>query len=107
MDLRVFSLSNLALALWGTATAALGVTAITGEAHVIHAGSFVPADRIINTAVAPVIKKGATVIDTDDYTVSSGGCLLYTSDAADDLLCVVLGGRRIIKQKNTNEHVRL
>src|SRR5450756_3195606 len=32
-------------------------------------------------------------------------CLLYTSDAADDLLCVDLGGRRIIKkkkQKNTH-----
>ena len=27
-------------------------------------------------------------------------CLLYTSDAADDLLCVDLGGRRIIQQKN-------
>src|SRR5450756_3098513 len=26
-------------------------------------------------------------------------CLLYTSDAADDLLCVDLGGRRIIKHK--------
>src|SRR5659263_480301 len=26
------------------------------------------------------------------------GCLLYTSDAADDLLCVDLGGRRIIKK---------
>ena len=26
-------------------------------------------------------------------------CLLYTSDAADDLLCVDLGGRRTIKQK--------
>src|SRR5450756_650842 len=26
-------------------------------------------------------------------------CLLYTSDAADDLLCVALGGRRIIKKK--------
>src|SRR5680860_1768266 len=26
-------------------------------------------------------------------------CLLYTSDAADDLLCVDLGGRRIIKQE--------
>src|SRR5680860_914297 len=26
-------------------------------------------------------------------------CLLYTSDAADDLLCVDLGGRRIIKNK--------
>eukprot|EP00657_Telonema_sp_P-1_P002875 TRINITY_DN1666_c0_g2_i1.p1 TRINITY_DN1666_c0_g2~~TRINITY_DN1666_c0_g2_i1.p1 ORF type:complete len:418 (+),score=172.29 TRINITY_DN1666_c0_g2_i1:229-1482(+) len=37
--------------------------------------------------------------------VSSGereldkACLLYTSDAADDLLCVDLGGRRIIKKK--------
>ena len=30
-------------------------------------------------------------------------CLLYTSDAADDLLCVDLGGRRIIKKK-TNIH---
>ena len=32
-------------------------------------------------------------------------CLLYTSDAADDLLCVDLGGRRIIKKKNqTTNH---
>ena len=37
-------------------------------------------------------------------------CLLYTSDAADDLLCVDLGGRRNIKKKrkqknnNTNTH---
>ena len=30
-------------------------------------------------------------------------CLLYTSDAADDLPCVDLGGRRIIK-KNTRRH---
>src|SRR5450756_3151996 len=29
----------------------------------------------------------------------SYACLLYTSDAADDLLCVDLGGRRIIKKK--------
>ena len=40
-------------------------------------------------------------------------CLLYTSDAADDLLCVDLGGRRIIKKKKknkkkkkTNKHTR-
>ena len=26
-------------------------------------------------------------------------CLLYTSDAADDMQCVDLGGRRIIKKK--------
>ena len=31
--------------------------------------------------------------------VMTGSCLLYTSDAADDLLCVDLGGRRIIKKK--------
>eukprot|EP00657_Telonema_sp_P-1_P005887 TRINITY_DN2368_c0_g1_i1.p1 TRINITY_DN2368_c0_g1~~TRINITY_DN2368_c0_g1_i1.p1 ORF type:complete len:101 (-),score=33.77 TRINITY_DN2368_c0_g1_i1:81-383(-) len=31
-------------------------------------------------------------------------CLLYTSDAADDLLCVDLGGRRIIKKKK-KKHV--
>ena len=27
------------------------------------------------------------------------GCLLYTSDAADDLHCVDLGARRILKKK--------
>ena len=27
-------------------------------------------------------------------SVDAGSCLLYTSDAADDLLCVDLGGRR-------------
>eukprot|EP01017_Pseudomicrothorax_dubius_P016763 TRINITY_DN1896_c0_g1_i6.p1 TRINITY_DN1896_c0_g1~~TRINITY_DN1896_c0_g1_i6.p1 ORF type:complete len:800 (+),score=283.28 TRINITY_DN1896_c0_g1_i6:30-2429(+) len=31
----------------------------------------------------------------------SKSCLLYTSDAADDLLCVDLGGRRIIKKKKS------
>ena len=29
-------------------------------------------------------------------------CLLYTSDAADDLLCVDLGGRLLIKKKKNN-----
>ena len=38
------------------------------------------------------------------YTVDwSPFCLLYTSDAADDLLCVDLGGRRIIKKKTKKE----
>ena len=32
-------------------------------------------------------------------------CLLYTSDAADDLLCVDLGGRRLIKKKNRSKPV--
>ena len=32
-----------------------------------------------------------------------GGCLLYTSDAADDLICVDLGGRRIITKKKDQQ----
>ena len=31
------------------------------------------------------------------------GCLLYTSDAADERSSVDLGGRRIIKKKNQND----
>ena len=31
-------------------------------------------------------------------TNSDTTCLLYTSDAADDMQCVDLGGRRIIKK---------
>ena len=34
-------------------------------------------------------------------------CLLYTSDAADDLLCVDLGGRRIIKKKYETEIMKI
>ena len=34
-----------------------------------------------------------------EYIGLPEGCLLYTSDAADDLLCVDFGGRRIIKKK--------
>ena len=39
-------------------------------------------------------------VDTSDALITySIICLLYTSDAADDLLCVDFGGRRIIKKK--------
>ena len=40
----------------------------------------------------------ATLVEVPDL---APGCLLYTSDAADDLPCVDLGGRRIIKK---NKH---
>src|SRR5450756_254884 len=44
------------------------------------------------------VAEGASL---DDILVPAfATCLLYTSDAADDLLCVDLGGRRIIKKKN-------
>lgn len=79
MDLRVFSLDNLALALWGSATPALGVTAITTEAHVINAGAFIPTDRIINTSVAPVVTKGGTTVVPADYIVSPGGITIAST----------------------------
>ena len=41
----------------------------------------------------------ALTVDSDNPS----GCLLYTSDAADDLLCVDLGGRRITKKKKHND----
>ena len=42
----------------------------------------------------------------DQQADELNACLLYTSDAADDPLCVDLGGRRIIKKKK-NTSVRL
>src|SRR5665811_1286157 len=38
-------------------------------------------------------------VDLDFFTQQNDICLLYTSDAADDLTRVDLGGRRIIKKK--------
>ena len=35
------------------------------------------------------------------------GCLLYTSDAADERSSVDLGGRRIIKKKKNASHGRI
>ena len=42
----------------------------------------------------------ALQVDADWLAGRTGSCLLYTSDAADDLLCVDLGGLRLIKKKN-------
>src|SRR5659263_775732 len=52
------------------------------------------------TASSACGPKPATVALTCPWRRGRGcirGCLLYTSDAADDLLCVDLGGGRIIK----------
>jgi hypothetical protein len=79
MDLRHFTADNLALALWGT-TAALSAVAIVDEAgYKIVPSKFVPTKRLINTSVAPVVKKGATVVDAADYTVSAGGITIAST----------------------------
>src|SRR5665213_3553293 len=54
-------------------------------------------------SIDPVLAKGFTSLLPIDWSLFDlhgkkyRTCLLYTSDAADDLLCVDLGGRRIIK----------
>ena len=40
-----------------------------------------------------------TELPVGEYYRTYGSCLLYTSDAADDLIGVDLGGRRIIKKR--------
>src|SRR5450756_3189771 len=58
--------------------------------------SKVPTPILILSGLAAIEDKvNGLGFGADDYMT----CLLYTSDAADDLLCVDLGGRRIIKQK--------
>ena len=43
------------------------------------------------------VMEAAKLVNGED---GAWGCLLYTSDAADDLRCVDLGGRLILKKKN-------
>mgnify|MGYP002683058960 CR=1 FL=1 len=60
-------------------------------------------ERQLNEAVAAGKKafKGWARTPMADRRVCI--CLLYTSDAADDLLCVNLGGRRIFIKKNKHK----
>ena len=46
-----------------------------------------------------LVNKNSKII-VQGFTGTEGTCLLYTSDAADALLCVDLGERRIIKKTN-------
>src|SRR5450756_3144765 len=67
----------------------------------------IPRIRTENGQRENVISRGAKQFHVG-LTFDLGGatyriCLLYTSDAADDLLCVDLGGRRIIKKKKKNK----
>lgn len=72
IDPRHYTAANLARVLWGSSTA-VAATPITGEAHKLRLGKFVPTKRIIDTSVAPVVKKGMDTIAATDYTVSPGG----------------------------------
>ena len=59
---------------------------------------FTSSEEIVSPSV--IFKSGGLNINSEPVISNpSFNCLLYTSDAADDLLCVDLGGRRIIKKK--------
>ena len=77
---------------------------------------FMPAIGDINVYALPehVAFQNANALGSDVFVRVDSGvragdaispyyCLLYTSDAADDPLCVDLGGRRIIKKKNPSD----
>eukprot|EP00825_Cyclidium_porcatum_P038667 TRINITY_DN4533_c0_g1_i1.p1 TRINITY_DN4533_c0_g1~~TRINITY_DN4533_c0_g1_i1.p1 ORF type:complete len:110 (+),score=26.77 TRINITY_DN4533_c0_g1_i1:51-380(+) len=61
----------------------------------------------ISSAASDVYKRQGQVSQLLEQLVQAcRRCLLYTSDAADDMQCVDLGGRRIIKKKKKGERER-
>src|SRR5659263_168509 len=66
---------------------------IPGKVDLAHI--IIPA-KLVPQAIEDCGKKGIKAVVINSAGFSEMGCLLYTSDAADDLLCVDLGGRRII-----------
>ena len=54
----------------------------------------------LDRAAAAGIPASVVPFTKDDFA-GYQSCLLYTSDAADALLCVDLGGRRITKKKTS------
>src|SRR5665213_2330814 len=51
-----------------------------------------------NSPVSQLQQRNFSHVHPQVVSTGCKSCLLYTSDAADDLLCVDLGGRRIIKK---------
>src|SRR5450756_1746237 len=66
--------------------------AATLGAGQVRVGLILPLSAPGNAGVAAQSMKNAADLALAEFK----NCLLYTSDAADDLLCVDLGGRRII-----------
>eukprot|EP00657_Telonema_sp_P-1_P003372 TRINITY_DN1816_c0_g1_i1.p1 TRINITY_DN1816_c0_g1~~TRINITY_DN1816_c0_g1_i1.p1 ORF type:complete len:130 (-),score=21.66 TRINITY_DN1816_c0_g1_i1:86-475(-) len=99
------------------ALSSLLATPLGGERRGIYAMAAMVSTEFLNSIesavsgllsdVSAVERRGiyamAAVVSSKKFLLESCSCLLYTSDAADDLLCVDLGGRRIIKKKNTHK----
>ena len=70
----------------------LGWVEFSGLRIIVEPGVFVPRRRT------------KVLVNEAGRLARPGACLLYTSDAADDLLCVDLGGRRNIKKKKKTKY---
>src|SRR5680860_216306 len=92
--LRMAALSTSAAAVGGFSLSACGGDDDADSGSDPSTGGDSGADSTIPSSST----EAGTTPRTGTLTIgNSEGCLLYTSDAADDLLCVDLGGRRIIK----------
>ena len=76
---------------YGAACSEVALDLLTGENRILRTDILHDVGRSLNPAIDIGQIEGGYV----------QGCLLYTSDAADDLTRVDLGGRRIIKKKKT------
>ena len=75
------------------------------EGHEIEAVGSAQAARqyLVETSGLDLAILDIRLVETDECHEEGMRCLLYTSHAADDLLCGDLRGRRIIKKKNTTK----
>ena len=65
--------------------------------------------RLFSASASGIVSRidAAAGYATKEWPRAPGsGCLLYTSDAADERSSVDLGGRRIIKKKNKTDRTR-
>src|SRR5450756_1510794 len=80
----------------------------TGLQQVNELGNLEVPIVLTNTLNVPLVADAViqwSLEKNPEIGIKTGTCLLYTSDAADDLLCVDLGGRRIIKKKNNKKTI--
>ena len=60
---------------------------------------FQEARRLMREALQAKVASERASLEARQKYEQALSCLLYTSDAADDLPCVDLGGRRLLKKK--------
>ena len=93
--------TNLTIYNGAQLTTTSGPCTVAG-ALLVKKGGTMNMGNLLNINGSLEVEDSATFIYAYTNSSSRSTCLLYTSDAADDLLCVDLGGRRIIKKKKYN-----